>query len=332
MQGVVPQCLLELYHFYHDMQDETIVRAYPLNSDGEEQTPGSWDHWLLVRLAIRTTAKHTGDQGVHAFVAKIIKGSEGLEVRRMVDLLFAEEGSAGFVVAQLMSRLENLSHVLAWSSSGSEVDVVELPRLGISFEWKAGQLVSKDFKGMRVATPAPPELLHHFDGIPHSLLLQDQTDSYHILVPFVATHRPSIASDPFSSEVVLERENRLWRLHETKVFLYEMHLSGTFLYTPTLTAALYLLFLKFQNRKYDQVSQLVRAIATDSPYQKEALHVFEHLGTLNPDQHADAHAGRIMIALATGDANMRLPMRLDFEMACYVSLGGCENESEVLGS
>ena len=323
--GVVPACLLETYHFYQDMTEDAVLRGYPLNQKHEEEAFASMDHWLLVRLVKRHTSKHTGSTGLHAFVRKITKSPTGktLAGPKLVDLLFAEEGSPGFVVAQVISRLENLSHCLAWSydvdgAAGSSIDILELPRLRLSFEHKDGQLLSKDFKGMRLVTHAPPRVVQLMRGLPHSVPLQDRNDNYHILVPFVLTHRPDIESDPFSGELVLERENRVWSAHRVKVFLYEVHLSQTFLYTPTPTAALYLLLLKFQHRLYDEVARLVLSIATDSRYQDEPFHVFSHLQTVVDDQHPDACACKVKIGVVTGDADMQLPMRLDLEMALYV--------------
>lgn len=322
--GVLPECLLEVYHFYQDMADSSTLRGYPLNQNDEEESFANIDHWLFVRLVPRNAAKHTGAKGTHAFVRKILKSSTGKSSGgpKLVDLVFAEQDSPGFVVGQAFSRLENLSHCLAWSESmhdsmESAIDTVELPRLQLTFENKDGQLVSKDFKGMRVVTQTPTGVSRLMRGLPHSLPLQDRNDNYHILVPFVLTHRPDIGPDPFSCELVLERGNELWSTHSIKVFLYEVHLSQTFLYTPTPTAALYLLLLKFQHRLYDEVVQLVPSIATESRYQDEPLHVFSHLETVD-DHHPDACACKVKIGVATGDAGMQLPMRLDLEMALYV--------------
>lgn len=250
--GVLPECLVEAYNFYQDMKEEKVLRGYPLNHKHEEEPFASMDHWLLVRLVERSAAKHTQMKGVHAFVTKIMKSSCGMSstAKKLVDLVFAEEGSAGFVVAQVISRFENLSHCLAWSddASSASIDSVELPRLHLTFKHSHGKLISKDFKGMHLVTSVPEKVSHLMRGLPHCLPLQDQNENYHILVPFVLSHRPDIQSDPFSCELVLERENEDWQNHNTKVFLYEVHLSRTFLFTPTTTAALYLLLLKLQHR------------------------------------------------------------------------------------
>lgn len=70
-----------------------------------------------------------------------------------------------------------------------------------------------------------------------------------MLVPSIHPVRPFIGSAPFSTELVLDRTDKDW--HEaldTKYYLYPVHVSLSFMFTPTLASALYLLLLRFLHR------------------------------------------------------------------------------------
>jgi hypothetical protein len=70
-----------------------------------------------------------------------------------------------------------------------------------------------------------------------------------VLVPSIHPVRPFIGSAPFSTELVLDRTDKDW--HEaldTKYYLYPVHVSLSFMFTPTLASALYLLLLRFLHR------------------------------------------------------------------------------------
>ena len=60
-------------------------------------------------------------------------------------------------------------------------------------------------------------------------------------------------------------------------FMYPVHVSISFLITPTLSAALYLLLLRFLHRQYSEVAQLSNSISTDAEFTQEERQV----GVLN---------------------------------------------------
>src|SRR5690606_9864250 len=98
-------------------------------------------------------------------------------------------------------------------------------------------------------------------GIPHSLLLSNANQEMLIMVPSIHPVRPFIASAPFSTELVLDRTDKEWsEALDTKYYLYPVHVSLSFMFTPTLASALYLLLLRFLHREYDSVVRLVNAI------------------------------------------------------------------------
>ena len=74
----------------------------------------------------------------------------------------------------------------------------------------------------------------------------------------------AIASDPFSCEIVLLRDqSNGWESPKpiNRHFLYPLHVSLTFVNTPTLQAALYWLLLRYLHRSYEDVAQAARRVS-----------------------------------------------------------------------
>lgn len=66
---------------------------------------------------------------------------------------------------------------------------------------------------------------------------------------------------PFSSELVLDRSDDLWlSALEHPYYIYPVHVSLSFLYSTTLASALYLVLLRYLNRQYSAVVQLIDTV------------------------------------------------------------------------
>ena len=177
----------------------------------------------------------------------------------MLDLLHAPPGSYLYSLADVMARVENLSHVLAWAKydetaqlgepeaiTQSDLCFVTLPRLKLTFkarQVKGGsvRLYSIDHADLFISNERN-ETSAMLEGIPHSLLLSNSNDELSVLVPAWPPCRPSIDSVPFSTELVLDRSNKKWYFQlEHPYYMYPVHVSLSFLYSSTLSSALYLL-------------------------------------------------------------------------------------------
>ena len=111
-------------------------------------------------------------------------------------------------------------------------------------------------------------------GMPHSLLLSNSNDEVLVLVPSVAPIRPGIGSAPFSTELVLVRNSNKWNSNlDTPYYLLPVHISLSFMFTPTLASSLYVLLLRFLHRMYTDVVRLANAIGTDTAFSKEEQQV-----------------------------------------------------------
>ena len=249
----------------------------------------------------------------------------------LLNLLYATPNSQLSNLASLLMRLENLSHCLAWcKKGGNSIDYLELPRLRLSFIAKTeknssgkdvSRLYSLDHAGLFISNYRCEMTESLLTGIPHSLILENVDHELFVLTPGAALPiRPSIIEDRFPTDVVFDRCNQQWLNNlDVRHYLYPIHQSKTFLFTPTLASALYLMLLRFFNRQYDKVCELAPSCVTDAKLTAEEKQIFAQLEYVKNDFHADAHAARLKIYLSTLDTEMICPWDVTSEMEYYLS-------------
>ena len=146
------------------------------------------------------------------------------EERLLLNLMYAPEGTALYSLAMLISRLENLSHVLVWSKNASAnapsdqltIDWVHLPRLKLTFTAKWDpvasemRLYSLDHANMYISNTRNDLVTALCRGIPHSVFMCDPNQELRMLVPAINFMRPTINVAPFSTEVC-PQEGMHWK-------------------------------------------------------------------------------------------------------------------------
>ena len=256
----------------------------------------------------------------------------------LLDLLHAPEDSYLASLATLLTRIENLSHVLAWARFNEQADlrsatalshedlhVVSLPRLKLTFQARRVgdrvRLFSVDHADLFVTNERSAETTELLVGIPHSLLLSNSNGELSVLVPSVMPVRPKISIVAFSTELVLDRSDKKWeQALENPYYVYPVHVSLCFLSSTTLASALYLLLLRSLARQYHAVVQLVDTIASDTDLTAEEANSLAFLNSSrnSPDAHPNAHATRLKISLVMLDSPVSPPWDLSQEMSAYV--------------
>lgn len=128
--------------------------------------------------------------------------------------------------------------------------------------------------------------------------------------------RPPIGGQPFSTLLVLDRNNTSWNVAlSQKYFLYPVHVSCAFLMTKGLDTALYLMLYRFLNRAYEATFTLTDSIATDTAFSQEGQNTFNALAGANDDWHPDAHAIRLKTSLMTVDSGVLAPWDITIQLA-----------------
>ena len=116
----------------------------------------------------------------------------------LLNLLYAPRSSPLFRLGQVLSRIENFSHILVWTladttaEDASEnlrmIDVIELPRLKLRFRpelqqdgsvrmmclSRAGYFIS-DSHGINTQSKGVQMLSHLLNTLPHSLVLENSS-------------------------------------------------------------------------------------------------------------------------------------------------------------
>jgi hypothetical protein len=186
------------------------------------------------------------------------------------------------------------------------------------------RLYSDEHAGLFVSNKRPPKVLKLLERVPHYLLLENDIGELSVLIPSTHAIRPEVESEMFATAVVFQRGNSAWlaAAGDTRHYLYPVHLSQHFLFTPTLASRLYLLLLYFQARRYRDVFDLAPICVADTALSLEERHIFKQLATLRLDLSPDAHACRLKIALATAAARATMPTHtlwsLGAELSAYV--------------
>ena len=141
-----------------------------------------------------------------------------------------------------------------------------------------------------------------------------------ILVSTAKLVRPVIASCPFTTRLVLDRNDNEWTdMMDTGYYCYPVHVSLSFMITTGLNSALYLLLARFLNRDYVAVTHLTESVASDVAFSNEERSVLHALYCAREDRHPDAHACRLRISLVLYGSGVDLPWNITNEMVGYVT-------------
>ena len=127
-------------------------------------------------------------------------------------------------------------------------------------------------------------------GLDESLILESDGEGLQVLLTNHDIHRPRVRGFPFSTMLVPDRANGEWQeVMETRYYLYQVHTSMTFLHTPSLAAALYLVLARFLARDYAAAAAVISTCTVDIPFTAEEKWIFSKFERGKDDAHPDAH-------------------------------------------
>ena len=157
----------------------------------------------------------------------------------LLDLLHAPTGSFLHSLVSTLSRIENISHCVAWATFDGTVDAnlptafgesalrfVMLPRLKLTFEARrvngTVRLYSVDHAELFITNARDEQTSRLLAGVPHSLILVSHNGEQSVLVPASKPERPKIESEPYSTALVLNRADAAWNLALQPYFIYKV--------------------------------------------------------------------------------------------------------------
>jgi hypothetical protein len=279
----------------------------------------------------------------------------------LLNALYAPAGSFLRNVANVFSRLDSFAHLLIWTTErvikdDMDVipDVIELPRLGLTFRRKNKKLYCDQHAGYFVSDliESDTRLQSLASGMPNSLLLENKTGDLQLVVsalasPFRSSTIPNNSHisggsnsggetkqdskdihhntlHHFPCGAIYEYHCRDWIEAAAHVghYILPVHMSRQFLFTPTLASALYLLMVRFFQRDYKSVCSLAPSVVSDSKLDSNEQQLLEHLEYLATDKHPDAHACRVKLSLSLmgNEEYMHCPWDFQEELRSYVNV------------
>lgn len=277
-------------------------------------------------------------------VLEIVEESIGeiFHLFSLLDACSAHENSEFLMLAHLLSRVEDLSHILIWckstnaaiTSSGlSCISFIELPRLKLKLQ------PMKDLKTGRIRlnvigqsgwfvsdlTIAVPENCFNYlrnlvKFAPDCLVLESDTTDLKLICPNHDLYRPALRGEPFSSTLISDRCSVDWQqAMETRFYTYPVHSSHTFLLPSSLSSTLYLVLTSLLTRNYAIAMEFIVGCNVDVRFTDEEKRVFDQLSKTLDDRHPDACACRIRLTLSIAYSDNEAPWTLGGELYDYLT-------------
>ncbi len=221
LAGLIPQALIDKYIFWQSENDDIIgyEKTKPTNEDDVEDSDDPLKNagdQSSTRLKI-TLSKDPGldttgfcNTEAEALVHRIpVKNSDPLtedidpnrSVLTLLNVVSAPPSSLLKRVGMMLSRLDNLAHVLVWSASKLQsahspgtIDSIELPRVNLSFKAKDFEtadgkkefrIYSNDYDGLFIAVSNEArEIAETLLGdVSHFIVLQNAENDLFVLMP-----------------------------------------------------------------------------------------------------------------------------------------------------
>jgi hypothetical protein len=260
LAGILQSSLVEKYSFWQSDNDDMIGYEEFHDGDEDDDTPVD-EKRSCTKLTITLLKDKESDESgfcnssAHAIVKRISyldsdpvnenKNPNSPELT-LLNISSAPPSSLLKRIGMLLSRLDNLSHVLVWSSApvrnggdASSIDVIELPRVNLTFKGRKVEtidgkiehrLYSNDHNGLYISTSTESrEIVEKLLGsISHFIVLQNSDNDLFVLMPGCALpRRLNTDGTALSVQVILDRRNKEWidNLGEVRCYLYPVHNS-----------------------------------------------------------------------------------------------------------
>lgn len=261
LAGILPTALVEKYSFWQSENDDIIGYEELDSNDDDDDAESIGEKKSCTRLKISLFKDGDKDDtgfcnsGAQALIQRIsyldsdpVNENKNLNMPTLSLLNVASAPPSSLLkrIGMLLSRLDNLAHVLIWTASNvtgtdcaSAIDLIELPRVNLSFQAKKietidgkveHRLYSNDHNGLYISTSTESrEIVEKLLGlISHFIVLQNSDNDLFVLMPGCALpRRLNTDGTALSVQVLLDRRNKEWidNMGEVRCYLYPVHNS-----------------------------------------------------------------------------------------------------------
>jgi hypothetical protein len=149
-------------------------------------------------------------------------GSKKYTTETLMNISVAPRSSHMGRLADVLSRMDHLSHCLVWTRGDARpgeavaASLVEMPRLQLRFRAEGGRLWSLDHDGCFISDRAVTQnaaLREQLRILDTSLVLENEQREIFLLVPNYGIRRPVVKACPMSTVLVSDRTAQGWRHH-----------------------------------------------------------------------------------------------------------------------
>eukprot|EP00960_Hanusia_phi_P029240 747854-Hanusia_phi.AAC.2 len=351
LKGLLPDAIIDEYTFWQN-EDDSLTGYYKPEISQKMQT----SFVLKIKLVRNSSRSDNAAAHVERYPLKhFVRSSQyplivaeqqwneekGLDYSScegftLLNLCNSPEGSVMYRLAQMLSKMDNLSHCLVWTkatippgseSSSCTIDLIELPRLQLSFFSKVcsdgvTRLFSNSHAGLFISHHRDVHLNQIVRGLPHALVLESMEGEISIITPASLPFRRNYQNGKLiSTDLIFNHRDDNLRLScmSVRQYIYPVHISSMFLFTQTFASALNLLLLRFLNLQHTEVFKLADCCVSDTKLSPEEELLLSQLRFLEDDVFPDAHACRLKISLVTANSDITPPWDINAEMLHYLS-------------
>jgi hypothetical protein len=332
LHGLLPDALLHTYQFWQS-DDETLW--------GYERTPHTEKPSLL-----QVTLKRIGGSDRSGFCASLASAvirrvpvlHSGASLPTLADfdrkrsvhtLLDVQHASSTSDLASLrifVTRLDALSNILIWSEGNADagdrlsVDLIEFPRLHLAFRRPARGSVfySVEHDGLSISNRRSRRVNEILAAAgPTAILMESLSHEFYVLLP--AGTKPIAIQSSGVNHILLDQSNSKWyeNLGAARAYLYRLHVSESFVFSPGVAASFYMLLHCLLWRQYGRAVATLDSCISDTELTPEEVQIIERLSVVSSDMHPDAIACRLKLSLACNLTPARMPWNSRVDIVHY---------------
>jgi hypothetical protein len=233
-------------------------------------------------------------------------------------------------------RLESLSHILFWTKSAGKdsmnatIDLIELPRLRLTFERKVVEENQSRYYCIEQAGyyltscnnfPVVKNILSDLNA---GIALKNDLGEHVVLLSCLSKpcqYRLRKGSSSFRLVYVRTDDEWVKTAGELTYFIFPVHLSGTMIQSKSIASTLYLLGLYLMTRNYQNAFRLIDNCVCDRPFTPQEAQIFRLFETIKDKVLVDGAACRLKLFFVTYGCTdiMPFPYNVEEDITRYIN-------------
>jgi hypothetical protein len=372
LYGTIPDALLESYNFWQNIDDSIVgvlnnstdfsyntrsTLSITLNKVGNVDTEGfgfssAYANVLRRPMLEDSNSKSGESDGKSHFLVNPMTllyhysnqhNSQAFKHNQRHSKYWTEDAHTAHALVRMMLRLEDLSHLLLWTSTNPanpaspstpySIDLIELPRLRLSFERRKMvvngsekvQYFCVEQQGFYLAELESLKGLRSLiNRLPNTVVLRNDLGEYMLLMSAIAKptqYKLRRGSSFYKLVFVRSDEDWVTNSGEMRYFTYPVHSSGTKLKSKSIAATLYLLTLYMMTENYREAFKLIDTCVCDRVLTVQEKQIFELLGNIRNRLLVDSAACRLKLYFVTYGCSdiMPFPYDIDEDLLEYIN-------------